>query len=131
MRTKRTAPVARNAMALAIQRGLLGVGLLALAGAATAQSAPAQAEDAKTLESVEVVSTLGSRGQPRSESSSAVPIDIISGEEFRAQGTVDVLDQMRVMVPSFQVSIVPIDDGATLVRPANLRGLPPDSSLVW
>lgn len=85
MRTKRTAPVPRNAMALAIHRGLLGFGLLALAGTAAAQSAPEQAEDdAKTLEAVEVVSTLGSRGQPRSESSSAVPIDIISGEEFRA-----------------------------------------------
>jgi iron complex outermembrane receptor protein len=118
-------------MALAIHRGLLGFGLLALAGTAAAQTTPAPpADDTKTLDSVEVVSTLGSRGQPRSESMSAVPIDIISGEEFRNQGTVDVLDQMRVMVPSFQVSIVPIDDGATLVRPANLRGLPPDSSLV-
>ena len=36
-----------------------------------------------------------------------------------------MLDKLRVLVPSFNVSTIPIDDAATLVRPANLRGLPP------
>jgi len=79
---------------------------------------------------LETVSVLGSRGQPRSVASSAVPIDIITGEEFRDQGATDVLDQLRVLVPSFNVSTIPIDDAASLIRPANLRGLPPDNTLV-
>ncbi len=120
----------RNAMASAIRRGLVLAALGTLAGPALAQDADSAAEgDTKTLDAVNV-STLGSRGAPRSEELSAVPIDIIGGAEFHNQGTTDVLDQMRVLIPSFQVSIVPIDDAATLVRPANLRGLPPDSTLV-
>lgn len=94
---------------------------------APAQTAQSSSESATTLD---VVSVLGSRTQPRSVSSSAVPIDIISGEEFRNQGATDVLDQLRVMVPSFTVSTIPIDDAASLIRPANLRGLPPDNTLI-
>ncbi|WP_235577942.1 TonB-dependent receptor [Pseudoxanthomonas sp. Root630] len=88
--------------------------------------APATTE-ATTLDTVSV---LGSRGQPRTVSSSAVPIDIIGAEEFRNQGATDALDQLRVLVPSFNVSTIPIDDAASLIRPANLRGLPPDNTLV-
>ena len=73
---------------------------------------------------------LGSRTKPRSEASSAVAIDILGGEEFHTQPSVDVLDKLRTLVPSFNVSTIPIDDAATLVRPANLRGLPPDNTLV-
>ncbi|WP_345779758.1 TonB-dependent receptor plug domain-containing protein [Pseudoxanthomonas mexicana] len=88
---------------------------------------PTATEEATTLDTVSV---LGSRGQPRSVSSSAVPIDIIGAEEFRNQGSTDALDQLRVLVPSFNVSTIPIDDAASLIRPANLRGLPPDNTLV-
>ncbi|MBA3929653.1 MAG: TonB-dependent receptor, partial [Xanthomonas sp.] len=94
--------------------------------AATPAATPA-AEEATTLDTVSV---LGSRSQPRSVSTSAVPIDIITAEEFRNQGATDALDQLRVLVPSFNVSTIPIDDAASLIRPANLRGLPPDNTLV-
>ncbi|CAN7426552.1 TonB-dependent receptor [Pseudoxanthomonas sp. LjRoot143] len=94
---------------------------------AAAPAATPPAEEATTLDTVSV---LGSRGLPRSVSTSAVPIDIISAEEFRNQGATDALDQLRVLVPSFNVSTIPIDDAASLVRPANLRGLPPDNTLV-
>lgn len=76
------------------------------------------------------MSVLGSRTKPRTEARSAVPIDILGGEEFHNQPSVDVLDKLRALVPSFNVSTIPIDAAATLVRPANLRGLPPDNTLV-
>ncbi|MDQ3228734.1 MAG: TonB-dependent receptor [Pseudomonadota bacterium] len=93
----------------------------------TPASDPAATDEPARLETVSV---LGSRTQPRTESSSAVPIDILGGEEFHNQPSVDILDKLRVLVPSFNVSTIPIDDAATLVRPANLRGLPPDNTLV-
>ncbi|WP_457321508.1 TonB-dependent receptor plug domain-containing protein, partial [Stenotrophomonas sp. P5_B8] len=106
----------------------LATTLLFSSSVATAQdSTPPGTADAATLETVSV---LGSRTKPRTVSSSAVPIDIISGEEFRNQGATDALDQLRVLVPSFNVSTIPIDDAASLVRPANLRGLPPDNTLL-
>ena len=92
-----------------------------------AQPAPTTDEEPTVLDTVSV---LGSRTKPRTEASSAVPIDILDGEEFHRQPSVDVLDKMRTLVPSFNVSTIPIDDAATLVRPANLRGLPPDNTLV-
>jgi iron complex outermembrane receptor protein len=120
-------------MAIAIRRALWGGAVFALAGAASVQAqetpaAPAASQEEATT--LETVSVLGSRTKPRTESSSAVPIDILSGEEFHAQPSVDVMDKMRTLVPSFNVSTIPIDDAASLVRPANLRGLPPDNTLI-
>jgi iron complex outermembrane recepter protein len=110
-------------------RSALAATLLVAGGVATAQTAP-QPEEEDATTTLATVSVLGTRSQPRSEAYSAVPIDIIGGEEFRNQGATDVLDQLRVLVPSFNVSTIPIDDAATLVRPANLRGLPPDNTLI-
>lgn len=101
-----------------------------IARAADEEAAPQTSGSTGSPTTLETVSVLGSRGQPRSVASSAVPIDIITGEEFRNQGATDVLDQLRVLVPSFNVSTIPIDDAASLIRPANLRGLPPDNTLV-
>lgn len=127
----RTPP--RTSLATAVRRALWTGAVLALAGTAHAQAqdatapAPAAEEQPTTLGTVSV---LGTRSKPRTEASSAAPIDIFDGEELQAQPSVDLLDKMRTLVPSFNVSTIPIDDAATLVRPANLRGLPPDNTLV-
>ncbi|TKS53833.1 TonB-dependent receptor [Luteimonas yindakuii] len=121
---------ARHSLSVGV-RLALAAAMLSAAGIASAQSqtrAP-QSEEQRTT-TLGTVSVLGSRTSPRSETTSAVPIDIIEGEQFHNQPSVDVLDKLRTLIPSFNVSTVPIDDAATLVRPANLRGLPPDSTLV-
>jgi iron complex outermembrane receptor protein len=113
-------------------RSTLSLGLmLALSSLAQAQeAAPAPQGEGDETTTLDTVSVLGSRTKPRTEASSSVPIDILGGEEFHNQPSVDVLDKMRTLVPSFNVSTIPIDDAATLVRPANLRGLPPDNTLI-
>ena len=102
--------------------------MLATSSIAAAQDSSSTSTDGTST--LDTVSVLGSRTKPRTVSSSAVPIDIISGDEFRNQGATDALDQLKVLVPSFNVSTIPIDDAASLVRPANLRGLPPDNTLL-
>ena len=116
-----------GALRLALMGGCIAGAAALLPPAASAQEEAPSAENAKALD---VISVLGSRKQPRSEANSPVPVDIISGEEFHNQGLTDVLDQIRTVVPSLNVNLQPISDAATLVRPANLRGLPPDSTLV-
>jgi iron complex outermembrane receptor protein len=59
-----------------------------------------------------------------------VPVDVVSGEEFDNQGTSDMDELLRNLIPSYNVSNNSIDDAATLIRPANLRGLPADNTLV-
>ena len=74
--------------------------------------------------------TVGTRAEPRSMTSSPVPVDVIRTEAFASQGTTDLANQLRTVVPSFNVNIQPISDAATIVRPANLRNLAPDHTLI-
>ena len=78
----------------------------------------------------ERVVVVGTRAQPRSVTESPVPVDVIRTEDFIAQGTTDLANQLRTVVPSFNVNIQPISDAATIVRPANLRNLAPDHTLI-
>ena len=79
---------------------------------------------------VEEVVVLGSRRAARSATDSAVPVDVISGDDFINQGDTDLSNLLRNVVPSYNVNTQAISDAATLVRPANLRGLAPDHTLV-
>lgn len=84
----------------------------------------------QTDEVVEEIITIGSRRPMRSAADSSVPIDVISGDEFQNMGFADLNDMLRTAVPSYNVQRESISDAATIVRPANLRGLPPDNILV-
>lgn len=77
----------------------------------------------------EIVTT-GTRRTQRSAANTPAPIDVITGAEFTQNAYDDVQDLLRTAVPSFNVSSQPISDDATIVRPANLRGLSPDQTLV-
>ncbi|GHA05106.1 ligand-gated channel [Arenicella chitinivorans] len=79
---------------------------------------------------IEEIVTIGTRGKPRSATDSVAAVDVISASDFVSQGGVDTSNLLRNVVPSFNVNDQPISDAATLVRPANLRGLAPDHTLV-
>ena len=81
-------------------------------------------------ERIENIVVTGNRSTGITEEKSMAPIDSIDSEEFMSQGDADINNLLRTMVPSFNVTTQPISDAGTLVRPANLRGLPPDSTLV-
>ena len=88
------------------------------------------AEEAGSDESFEKIAVVGSRAAPRSIADSPVPIDIIGAEELTRSGNTDMLEILKGTVPSLNVHANPISDAASLVRPANLRGLPADSTLI-
>lgn len=73
---------------------------------------------------------VGRRDKPRSLLDSAVPVDVLPSEDITNQGTSDLPDLLRNLVPSYNVNAQPIADAATVVRPANLRGLAPDHTLL-
>ena len=89
-----------------------------------------EADESAKAEDYEQIAVVGSRAAPRSVADSAVPIDIISDEEFKQQGATDMVSMMQTVVPSFNVNDQPINDASTLVRPANLRGMASDHTLV-
>ena len=92
-----------------------------------AQEAVEKDEEVTVLEPVVV---LGSRVPGRSAQDSPVPVDVIEGTTFRNYGARDMDSLLKATIPSYNINQQPISDAATLVRPANLRGLPPDSTLI-
>ena len=79
---------------------------------------------------VQQMVVVGSRAAPRSVTASAVPVDVISSADFSSQGDPDFINRLRTVVPSFNVNTQPISDAASVVKPANLRNLAPDHTLV-
>ncbi|MDD9888837.1 MAG: TonB-dependent receptor [Gammaproteobacteria bacterium] len=77
----------------------------------------------------EIVIT-GARGRPRTVADSPVPIDVFNEDDLRSISYTDTNDILKTLVPSFTLGRQPISDGASFIRPAELRGLPTDKTLV-
>jgi iron complex outermembrane receptor protein len=80
--------------------------------------------------SIEEVLVTGSRRPGRTATESTVPVDVFDASDFAAQGTTDMNDLLRNLVPSYNVQRLPISDAASIVRPPTMRGLPADNTLV-
>jgi iron complex outermembrane receptor protein len=100
---------------------------LSLAVPAAALSLSLGAQEAGEIE--EVVIT-GVRGKPRTVQDSPVPVDVFSSEDLENVEFTDMNDIVRTLVPTYNLSREPISDGASFIRPATLRGLPTDKTLV-
>ena len=79
---------------------------------------------------LEQIIVTGSRGRPRTVADSPVPIDVFSEADLRAISYTDTNDILKTLVPSFNLGRQPISDGGSFIRPAELRGLPTDKTLV-
>jgi len=88
----------------------------------------AEAEEPQEFE--ETIVVVGTRTEGRTVTASPVPVDVIPETELVSQGNNDLTNRIRTVVPSYNVGTQPISDAATLIRPANLRGLAPDHTLV-
>jgi len=76
------------------------------------------------------VVVLGTRRQGRTITQSPVPVDVITSQEVQATGYSQTTQIIRALVPSFNSPESSITDGTDHVRPATLRGLGPDQTLV-
>jgi iron complex outermembrane receptor protein len=81
-------------------------------------------------DTVETVIVTGTRDATRTQFDSLTPIDIISAETIDVSVSSELVDTLAQIVPSFNVQRLPAADGASFVRPARLRGLSPDQTLV-
>jgi len=104
----------------------LGVSALMIAGSFSTASF-AQSEEVAAGD--EIITT-GTRRKARSAADTPAPVDVISGVEFQNNASSDISDLLRTVVPSYNVNTQPISDASSVVRPANLRGLSPDNTLV-
>ncbi|MDQ3288148.1 MAG: TonB-dependent receptor [Pseudomonadota bacterium] len=107
----------------------LAVAVALLAPASFAQEAPAAGESraATTLDSIIVT---GTRVATRTAAESTAPIDIITSEVLQSTGTTELATALSRLLPSLNFPRLAISDGSDAVRPAQLRGLSPDHTLV-
>ncbi len=97
---------------------------------AGAMAVPAYAQSSDGISAEDEVVSIGTRRKARSAADTPAPVDVISGVEFTQNAANDIQDLLRTSVPSYNVNTQPISDAASIVRPANLRGLSPDNTLV-
>jgi iron complex outermembrane recepter protein len=105
---------------------ILSTGMIPTIGYAQDAAAEETANDEN-----QAITVIGSRrAEARSATDSPVPVDVLSANDLKSQGSTDIIEALATIVPSLTSSREPISDAATLVRPVNLRALPSDHTLV-
>ena len=119
---------------------LASMSSLALAAAPAAAQDPSADPADPALDEVETtdrdvdpqsaIIVTGTRRVDRTVADSPVPIDVISSEALSQSGFTETNRLLRELVPSFNFPQPSITDGTDVIRPATLRGLSPDQTLV-
>lgn len=103
---------------------------LALAIASIVSSPMLLAEEVATAEKVETIVVTGTRVAGRTISDTAVPVDLVRSDVLERSGTTELNQALSIALPSFNFPRPGLADGTDTIRPATLRGLSPDQSLV-
>ena len=101
---------------------------LALAIAALFVADGAWAQEAAPAENTVVVT--GTRVANRSVLDTAAPVDIISADTLKDNGNTELTQALSVALPSLNFPRPALTDGTDTIRPATLRGMAPDQTLV-
>jgi iron complex outermembrane receptor protein len=72
----------------------------------------------------------GTRAANRTVANSPVPVDVIGADQIANTGQTETNRVLNTLVPSFNFPQPSIADGSDALRPATLRGLSPDQTLV-
>jgi iron complex outermembrane recepter protein len=107
----------RNAIALA-------------AATAACAGVPAVAQEQRQLRAIEEVVVTGTRVANRTNLDTSSPVDVITSDSLRQSGTTELNQALAQVVPSFNFPRPGLADGTDTIRPATLRGLAPDQTLV-
>ena len=97
---------------------------------ATGASTAAVDTEKKLENKPEAITVVGSRVSGRSADDLPVPVDILSAQALANTGQIEVGKMLQAIAPSFNFSTSAVSDGTDALRPATLRGLGPDQTLV-
>ena len=77
----------------------------------------------------EVVVT-GTRAAPRSNTTTTLPIDIVSSEELTSTGQATFDKALQFKIPSFNTVQTPVNDATSLLDPYEIRNMGPSRTLI-
>jgi iron complex outermembrane recepter protein len=111
-------------------RFMLGTSAVALAS--TLVGAQSFAQEVAATDDAEVthVVVTGTRVANRSALDTAVPVDVVSADALQNIGVTEVNQALAESLPSFNFPRPGLADATDTIRPATLRGLSPDQTLV-
>jgi iron complex outermembrane receptor protein len=101
----------------------------ALVGALLSSVALGGVSTAFAQDDEEIIVT-GTRAANRSALSTPAPVDVISAEALSQGGVTELNQALSVALPSYTFPRPGLADGTDTIRPASLRGLAPDQTLV-
>ncbi|MGZ8290748.1 MAG: TonB-dependent receptor plug domain-containing protein [Telluria sp.] len=104
--------------------------ILALAIASLFAGGAAHAQVATADDNAATVIVTGTRVANRTALDTAAPVDIISAETLKNSGTTEMNQALSVALPSLNFPRPGLADGTDTIRPATLRGMGPDQTLV-
>jgi len=78
----------------------------------------------------DLVVVTGTRATDRTRLDTVAPVDVLTSESLSEQGTTELAEAMSTLAPSLNFPRPAVTDGTDHVRPATLRGLAPDQTLV-
>ena len=102
---------------------------LALPLVAATPAFAADADGAATTPDAEIVVT-GTRAQNRTKLDTVAPVDVLTADALTRQGTTELGAAIANVAPSIDFPRSAGTDGTDSIRPATLRGLSPDQTLV-
>ncbi|WP_241242172.1 TonB-dependent receptor [Thalassotalea sp. G2M2-11] len=85
---------------------------------------------ASNQSAIEKIAIVGSRSIGRSISELPVPVDLLSHQLLQTTGQQDNGRMLQMLAPSFNFPSSSISDGTDVLKPATLRGLGPDQTLI-
>jgi iron complex outermembrane receptor protein len=93
-------------------------------------TAQAQQATEDSGEDISQIIVTGTRVADRSALDTAVPVDVVRSDTLANTGLVEVSQALSTALPSFNFPRPGLADGTDTIRPATLRGLSPDHTLV-
>ncbi len=108
----------------------LSVAIAALLAAGSAAHAQEEADERTDQGTDDRIVVTGTRVAGRTATDTAVPVDVINIGQLETSGTTEINEALAVAVPSFNFPRPGLADGTDTIRPATLRGLGPDQTLV-
>jgi len=102
---------------------------VAMAQSSTSQEGSASSAVIPAALQQEVIVT-GTRERGRTKYDTLSPVDVLPEALVRSSVSSDINDNLAQLLPSFTIQRLPAADGQAFVRPASLRGLSADQTLV-
>lgn len=111
-------------------KAALSAAVAVVALSTAAAPAWAQEQEGESARTLDTVVTVGTRVANRSALDTAAPVDVVSAETIQNIGVGELNQALSVNLPSYNFPRPALTDGTDSVRPAALRGLAPDQTLV-